>query len=78
MKFVNLETGKVSKFVKSNEGFRVVYPHGLGAETYTSIRAIQTTLDEIYTVWCDYMVFHSYYAMFSSLETGEKFLVVRD
>ena len=77
MKFVNLETGKASKFVESNEGFKVVYPHGAGVETFTTIRAIQTTLDNLYTVWADYVVFHSRYVMFISLETGEKFIIVR-
>lgn len=78
MKFVNLETGKASKFVKSNEGFKVVYPHGVGVETFTSIRAIQTTLDNLYTVWSDYVVFLSNYVMFISLETNEKYVIVRD
>ena len=77
MKFVNLETGKVSKFVKSNEGFKVVYPHGVGVETYTTARAIQTTLDNLYMVWSDYVVYLSNYVMFTSLETGEKFIIVR-
>jgi hypothetical protein len=78
MKFVNLETGKVRKFVKSNEGFKVVYPHGIGVETYTCLRAIQTTIDNLYAVWADYMVFQSRYVMIISLETGEKFVTVRD
>ena len=77
MKFVNLETGKASKFVKSNEGFKVVYPHGVGVETFTTIRAIQTTIENLYTVWSDYVVFLSNYVMFISLETGEKFVIVR-
>lgn len=78
MKFVNLETGKASKFVKSNEGFKVVYSHGVGVETFTTLRAIQTTLDNIYAVWADYVVFQSRYVMFISIETGEKFVTVRD
>ena len=78
MKFVNLETGKASKFVKSNEGFKVVYPHGVGVVTFESVRAIQTTLDNLYTVWSDYVVFLSNYVMFTSLETGEKYVIVRD
>lgn len=78
MKFVNLETGKASKFVKSNEGFKVVYSHGVGVESFTTLRAIQATLDSLYAVWADYAVFNSLYVMFISLETGEKFVTVRD
>lgn len=77
MKFVNLETGKASKFVKSNEGFKVVYPHGVGIETFYSMRAAQISMDNLYTVWQDYVVFNSDYVMVTSLETGEKFIVVR-
>ena len=78
MKFVNLETGKASKFVKSSEGFKVVFSYGVGVETFKSIRAIQATLDALYTVWADYVVFQSHYVMFISLETSEKYVIVRD
>lgn len=78
MKFVNLETGKASKFVKSNEGFKVVYPHGVGVETFYTMRAAQTSMDNLYTVWQDYVVFNSNYVMVISLESGEKFVTVRD
>ena len=78
MKFVNLETGKASKFVKSNEGFKVVYPHGVAVDTYYTMRAVQISMDKLYTVWHDYVVFNSNYVMFTSLETGEKYVIVRD
>lgn len=78
MKFVNLETGKASQFVKSNKGFKVVYPHGADVQELTTIRAIQTILEDMYIVWSDYSVYGTNYVMFTSLETNEKFLVVRD
>lgn len=77
MKFVNLETGKASKFVKSNDGFKVVYPHGVAVDTYYTMRAIQIVMDNQYTVWHDYVVFKSNYIMIISLETNEKFVVLR-
>lgn len=78
MKIVNIETGDSFRVVISNKGFKVVYSHGLGIETYFSMRAVQVIEDDTYVVWTDYTVSYTVGFMFVSLETGEKFVVVRD
>ena len=78
MKLVNLETGKFYRVAKSSQGFKVVYPHGISNETYISIRTIQIIEDDTYIVWDDYTVSYTIGLMFISIETGEKFISVRD
>ena len=78
MKLVNLETGKECKAVKSDKGFKVVYHHRIAVEYYTSMRNVQIIEDEVYVVWADYTVSYTGGFMFISLETGEKFILVRD
>lgn len=77
MKFVNLETGKSCQLVKSNQGFKVVYSHGIAIESYTTMRSIQI-IDDVYVVWSDYTVSFTGGLMYISLETDDKFIVVRD
>lgn len=78
MKLINLETGRKCETVKSDKGFKVIYRHGTVVEKYVYMRAVQTLFDEIYVVWDDYAVTYTGGFMFISLETGEKFIVVRD
>lgn len=78
MKLVNLETGKSCQVVKSNQGFKVVYSHGIAIETYTTMRSIQIIDDTAYVIWSDYTVSFTGGFMFISLETGEKFIRARD
>ena len=77
MKLVNLETGKECKTVKSNKGFKVVYSHGIAIENYTTMRTVQIIEDDIYVIWADYSVSYTGGFMFISLDTGEKFILVR-
>lgn len=78
MKLVNLETGKPCHAVKSNQGFKLVYSHGIAIEAYTTMRTIQIIDDGAYVIWSDYTVSYTGGFMFTSLETGEKFILVRD
>ena len=77
MKLVNLETGKACKALKSDKGFKVIYSHGIAIESYTTMRTVQIIEDYAYVVWADYTVSFTGGFMFISLETGEKFIVIR-
>ena len=78
MKFVNLETGKSTFSIVSKKGFAVRHKYGLRPDKVICIRAYSIVMDDLCAVFDDYTVVLAAGFFFLSLETGEKFLLMRD